>query len=79
MQASWRLTMQEQVTRFYKVKAVAERYDVSPATIYRAIQAGALTALKIGGAVRIPEHALKAFEESSFEVATAEVLDDVTD
>lgn len=49
-----------------RVKAVAEMYDVSPATIYRAIEAGHLTALKLGSerALRIPETALEAYEAS---------------
>jgi excisionase family DNA binding protein len=64
--------MQEQVTRFHRVKAVAERYDVSPATIYRAIQAGELDALKIGGALRIPDYALTAFESAAAEAAYAD-------
>ena len=61
--------MQEQVTRYYRVKAVAERYDVSPATIYRAIEAGKLDAIKIGNAVRISSSAIAAFEESAAEAA----------
>jgi excisionase family DNA binding protein len=65
--------MQEQGTRFYRVKAVAERYDVSPATIYRAIQAGELDALKIGGTLRIPDYALSAFESAGYEAAYADV------
>ncbi|WP_245607392.1 helix-turn-helix domain-containing protein [Pseudonocardia spinosispora] len=59
--------MQSQVTRMYRVKAVAEMFDVSVATIYRAIESGQLTALRIGGskgAVRIPEYALKPFEDA---------------
>lgn len=57
--------MQDQVTRMYRVKQVAEMYDVSVSTIYRAIEARQLEALRIGsgsGAIRIPEHALRAFE-----------------
>jgi excisionase family DNA binding protein len=80
--------MQEQGTQFYRVKAVAERYDVSPATIYRAIQAGELDAIKIGNTVRIPAHALRAFEETAAETAyqdaqsgdiVAALIDDATD
>jgi len=51
-------------TRMYRVKAVAELFDVSVSTIYRAIESGQLQALKIGtgkGALRIPEHAIEIF------------------
>jgi excisionase family DNA binding protein len=59
--------MQVKATRMYRVKAVAEMYDVSVSTIYRAIEAGQLDALRIGtgkGAIRIPDYALSAWEES---------------
>ena len=52
--------------RMFRVKAVADMYDVSPSTIYRAIEAGHLDAYRIGsgkGAIRIPQHALTVFEE----------------
>lgn len=58
--------MQGKATRMFRVKAVAEMYDVSVSTIYRAIEAGQLDAYRIGtgkGAIRIPEHALTVFEE----------------
>ncbi|WP_245607107.1 helix-turn-helix domain-containing protein [Pseudonocardia spinosispora] len=64
--------MQSQVTRMYRVKAVAEMFDVSVATIYRAIESGQLTALRIGGgtgAVRIPEYALKPFVDACMSAA----------
>jgi excisionase family DNA binding protein len=66
--------MQSQVTRLYRVKAVAEMFDVSPSTIYRAIEAGKLEALKIGvgtarGSVRIPEWALRPFEDACADAA----------
>ena len=52
----------------HRVRAVADMYDVSVSTIYRAIEAGQLDALRIGtgkaGAIRIPDAALAAFEES---------------
>lgn len=56
--------MQTHVTRMYRVRAVAEMLDVSPATIYRAIESGALKALKVGtgkGALRIPAEAVSAY------------------
>lgn len=36
------------VRRLFRVRAVAEMYDVSVSTIYRAIEAGQLAALRIG-------------------------------
>lgn len=59
--------MQAESTRMFRVKAVAERFDVSVSTIYRAIESGQLVALKLGvgkGSLRITERALAAFEES---------------
>ena len=56
----------------YRVKAVAEMFDVSVATIYRAVETGKLDALRIGsrkGAIRIPESALTAFAEECAEAA----------
>jgi excisionase family DNA binding protein len=40
--------MQVERTRLYRVRDVAEHFDVSVATIYRAIESGQLTALKLG-------------------------------
>ncbi|NKE59400.1 helix-turn-helix domain-containing protein [Lentzea sp. PSKA42] len=59
--------MQNEGTRFFRVKAVAKRYDVSVHTIYRAIKSGALDAYKIGGAIRVPEQALRVFDEACAE------------
>ncbi len=56
--------MHDRTTRVYRVKAVAEMFDVSVATIYRAIETGQLNALKLGtgrGAIRVPQSALEAF------------------
>ncbi|SNR29205.1 DNA binding domain-containing protein, excisionase family [Haloechinothrix alba] len=53
--------MQLENTRLYRVKAVAAALDVSVATIYRAVETGALRAVRIGtgkGAVRIPGDAV---------------------
>jgi excisionase family DNA binding protein len=58
----------------FRVRAVAERYDVSVSTIYRAIASGQLAALRVGsgkGAVRIPESALPAFEQACALAPTA--------
>jgi len=63
--------MQVNGTRMLRVKAVAEMFDVSPQTIYRAIESGKLDALKLGSgrAVRIPEYALRAFINDCGEAA----------
>jgi excisionase family DNA binding protein len=56
--------MQVNGTRMLRVRAVADMFDVSVSTIYRAIEAGQLASLKIGsgkGAIRIPAHAVEAF------------------
>ncbi|PRW61680.1 DNA-binding protein [Actinopolyspora mortivallis] len=50
-----------------RVRAVAERLDVSVNTIYRAIESGELRALKIGagkGTLRVPESALVDYERA---------------
>jgi excisionase family DNA binding protein len=70
-------TMQVNGTRMFRVKAVAEMFDVSVSTIYRAIAAGQLFALKVGsgaGAVRIPEYAITAFEELCADLAISGVV-----
>jgi excisionase family DNA binding protein len=59
--------MEVEATRLYRVSAVAEMFDVSRATIYRAIEAGALRALKLGvgrGAVRVPGDAITAYRDA---------------
>lgn len=64
--------MQVDDTRLYRVKAVAEHFDVSVATIYRAIESGQLDALKLGtgrGTLRVPGYALRAFAEECAEAA----------
>ncbi|MGH3567806.1 MAG: helix-turn-helix domain-containing protein [Pseudonocardia sp.] len=57
--------MQDDRTRMFRVKAVAEMFDVSEASIYRAIRSGQLDALRIGGSVRVPSEALRAFGEAA--------------
>ena len=57
--------MQEKGTQYYRVKAVAEYFDVSVATIYRAIESGELRATKHGtgkGAFRVSEDALRDYK-----------------
>lgn len=56
--------MQVKRTRLYRVKDVAAALDVSVATIYRAVESGALRAVRLGtgaGAVRISEEAIAAY------------------
>lgn len=56
--------MQFEPTRLYRVRSVAEALDVSVATIYRAVESGALRAERHGrgkGAVRIPGDAITAY------------------
>jgi len=56
--------MQVERTRLYRVRAVADALDVSLATIYRAVESGALRAIRLGtgkGAVRIPGEAVEEY------------------
>lgn len=56
--------MQVEDTQLFKVKAVARLFDVSPATVYREIEAGRLSALRIGsgtGSLRVPGTAVNAY------------------
>jgi len=48
-------------SQMYRVSAVARLLDVSPSTVYRAIDAGALPALRIGSTVRVHGSALAAW------------------
>jgi excisionase family DNA binding protein len=64
--------MQIENSRVYRVKAVAEALDVSPSTIYRAIESGQLDAYKIGtgkGTLRIPGSALSIYLEECGQAA----------
>jgi excisionase family DNA binding protein len=66
--------MQVDGTRMYRVKAVAEMLDVSVATIYRAIESGALRALKIGtgkGALRVQSDAIADYVKACQQAAAA--------
>ncbi|KAA5836017.1 helix-turn-helix domain-containing protein [Saccharopolyspora hirsuta] len=59
--------MQFESNAVFRVKAVAEMFDVSVQTIYRAIESGELGALKLGtgkGALRVPGWALNAYVEA---------------
>lgn len=56
--------MQVERTRLYRVRTVAEAFDVSVATIYRAVESGSLRAIRLGigkGAVRIPGDAIEEY------------------
>ena len=56
--------MQFESSQLYRVKAVAEALDVSPATVYRAIESGALAAYKLGtgkGTLRVQGAAVTAY------------------
>jgi excisionase family DNA binding protein len=72
--------MQSKGSRMYRVKAVAQMLDVSPATIYRAIESGQLKALKLGtgaGTLRIPEAALEAYMEACGQAAIESAADEL--
>ena len=58
--------MQVEGTRMLRVKAVAEQFDVDRSTVYRAIQAGALFAVRLGRSkgLRVPEPAVSAWIKS---------------
>ncbi|WP_263250604.1 helix-turn-helix domain-containing protein [Saccharopolyspora rosea] len=84
--------MQFERSRFYRVKAVAEMFDVSVNTIYRAIESGELDALKLGtgkGTLRVPGWALGVYAERCSQAAyeafvtgdesAAEAADDAQD
>jgi excisionase family DNA binding protein len=64
--------MQVDGTRMYRVKDVAEHFEVSVSTIYRAIESGQLSALKLGtglGTLRVPGLAVLAYAETCGPVA----------
>jgi excisionase family DNA binding protein len=65
--------MQVEDTRMYRVKDVAEHFDVSVSTIYRAIESGQLDALKLGrgqGTLRVPGSAVLAYAETCGQAAS---------
>ncbi|MGH3718310.1 MAG: helix-turn-helix domain-containing protein [Pseudonocardiaceae bacterium] len=64
--------MQVERTRLYRVRDVAGHFDVSVATIYRAIGSGALSALKLGtgtGTLRVSGAAVLAYAEACVQAA----------
>lgn len=65
-------TMQFERTRMYRVREVADHFGVHPATIYRAIEAGELFALRLGhggGAIRVPGDAVGTYAQLCAEAA----------
>jgi len=72
--------MQVEATRMYRVRDVAGHFEVSVATIYRAIESGQLDALKLGtgrGALRVPGAAVLAFTAACAPAAAAAAADGV--
>lgn len=64
--------MQVERTRLYRVRDVARHFDVSVATIYRAIESGHLRALKLGtgtGALRVTGAAVLAYADACVQAA----------
>lgn len=61
--------MQVEDTRMYRVKDVAEYFNVSVSTIYRAIESGQLDALRLGTVVRVPGTAVLAYAETCWQAA----------
>jgi excisionase family DNA binding protein len=56
--------MRADSSRLYRVKAIAELCEVSPNTIYRAIESGDLAAVKFGkgrGALRVSGQAINTW------------------
>jgi excisionase family DNA binding protein len=71
--------MQVDSTRLYRVRDVAEHFDVSVATIYRAIESGHLKALKLGtgtGTFRVTGAAIRAYAEACVRAAYRSWLPD---
>jgi excisionase family DNA binding protein len=48
----------------YTVEEVAAHLKLRPITIYRAVSAGRLDALRIGRQIRIPQESLEAFTKT---------------
>ncbi len=65
--------MQVEGTRMYRVRDVAQHFDVSVATIYRAIESGQLDAVKLGtgkGMLRVTGAAMAAYAQANTQDAT---------
>ena len=64
--------------RYWTVKEAAQYFRVSPRTIYNWIDFGYLRAIKVGkgkGTIRIPEDAIKEFENKHLTVEKSENFD----
>jgi excisionase family DNA binding protein len=61
--------MQVDRTRVYKVSEVAKMLVLSRSTVYRAVESGALEALRLGGSLRITGTALAAWLEQCAQAA----------
>ena len=64
--------MQVEGTRLYRVRDVAGHFEVSVATIYRAIQSGQLRALQLGtgtGTLWVTGAAVLSYPESCMQVS----------
>lgn len=64
--------MQVEGARMYRVREVAEHFDVSVTTIYRAIESGQLDALKLGtgkGTLRVTGAAVVAYAHACTQAA----------
>ena len=59
------------VQRLMTAREVAEALRVSPMTVYRMVDAGALRALRVGRQLRIPADALTAYVSSHTTAAGA--------
>ena len=73
--------MQAEGTRMYRVKDVAKHFDVSVATIYRAIESGQLNAVKLGtgkGMLRVTEASMAAYAQANTPAATDSSMPEAT-
>ncbi|MGH3834470.1 MAG: helix-turn-helix domain-containing protein [Pseudonocardiaceae bacterium] len=64
--------MQVEGSRLYRVSAVAGLLDVSVATVYRAVESGALRALRVGtgkGALRVSGSAVAEYVQACEQAA----------
>src|SRR3989442_7172915 len=50
-----------------RVPELAERLDLSPQSVYRLLQSGALPGLRVGGSWRVPASALERWIETQLE------------
>lgn len=48
---------------FYTAEEVAERWRVTPDTVYKLVRSGSLKAFRIQRSIRIKEEDIEAFEE----------------